>query len=85
MVANVGILGAFYALPLWLPVLTSSFNLVLMPVAYIGFFILQNKKSYLGEATIAGLKGRIWNFVLLLAILVVAAGAVVKLISVFSP
>ncbi len=84
MIANIGILGAFYAMPFWLPVLTSSFNLVMMPVAYIGFFILQNKKSYLGEGINKGIKGRIWNILLVLAILVVAAGAVVKIISVFS-
>jgi len=82
MIANVGILGAFYALPLWLPVLTSSFNLVM--VAYIGFFILQNKRGYLGDGINRGLKGQIWNMLLILAILVVAAGAVVKIISVFS-
>lgn len=83
MVANIGILGAFYAMPFWLPVLTSSFNLVMMPVAYIGFFILQNKKSFLGEAVNQGTKGALWNMVLMIAILVVAAGAVVKIISLF--
>ncbi|NOR14705.1 MAG: hypothetical protein GQ544_03270 [Candidatus Aminicenantes bacterium] len=83
MVANIGILGAFYAMPFWLPVLTSSFNLIMMPVAYIGFFILQNKKSYLGEAVNRGKKGALWNAVLLIAILVVAVGAVVKVISLF--
>jgi manganese transport protein len=81
MIANVGILGAFYAMPFWLPVLTSSFNLVMMPVAYIGFFVLQNKKSYLGEGINKGTKGQIWNLLLLLAALVVAAGAVVKILS----
>lgn len=81
MVANIGILGAFYAMPFWLPVLTSSFNLVMMPVAYIGFFILQNKKSYLGGDVVRGIRGSAWNFLLILAILVVAAGAVIKLMS----
>jgi manganese transport protein len=81
MVANIGIIGAFYKTPLWLPVLTSSFNLIMMPVAYIGFFILQNKKSYLGDDVNRGIKGWIWNALLLLAVLVVAAGAVAKLLS----
>lgn len=82
MLANIGILGAFYSMPLWLPVIASSFNLVMMPVAYICFFILQNKKSYLGEQVNRGLKGTIWNVILVLAILVVAAGAVIKVLSV---
>lgn len=80
-IANIGILGAFYAMPIWLPVLTSSFNLVMMPVAYIGFFILQNKKSYMGDDIIRGKKRMAWNLVLILAILVVAAGAIVKILS----
>jgi Mn2+/Fe2+ NRAMP family transporter len=82
MIANIGILGAFFAMPFWLPVLVSSFNLVMMPVAYIGFFILQNKKNYLGLEVNRGTKGLLWNAVLILAILVVAAGAVVKILSV---
>ena len=81
MVANIGIIGAFYAMPFWLPVLTSSFNLVMMPVAYIGFFLLQNKKSYLGKDIVRGRKGLVWNAFLILAILVVAAGAVMKILS----
>jgi Mn2+/Fe2+ NRAMP family transporter len=82
MVANVGIIGAFTAMPLWLPVLTSSFNLVMMPIAYLCFFILQNKKSYLGEEVNSGFKGTIWNIILALAIVVVTAGAVVKILTV---
>jgi manganese transport protein len=82
MLANIGILGAFYSMPFWLPVITSSFNLVMMPVAYICFFVLQNKRSYLGDEVNKGIKGGVWNMILILAILVVAAGAVVKILSV---
>ena len=81
MIANIGILGAFFSMPLWLPVLVSSFNLIMMPVAYIGFFILQNKKSYLGMDVSRGLRGVIWNVLLIVAILIVAAGAVIKILS----
>ncbi|MBD3414680.1 MAG: hypothetical protein GF421_09660 [Candidatus Aminicenantes bacterium] len=81
MLANIGIIGAFYSMPFWLPVLTSSFNLVMMPVAYVCFFILQNKKSYLGDKVNQGIKGFLWNAVLILAILAVAAGAAVKIAS----
>ncbi len=83
MIANIGILGAFYPMPVWLPVVTSSFALVVMPIAYIGFFILQNKRGYLGDDVNRGLKGAVWNILLLVAILVVAAGAVVKILSLF--
>ena len=83
MLANIGIIGAFYQMPFWLPVLVSSFNLLMMPVAYLCFFLLQNSKSYLGAEVSRGLKGSVWNVALVLAILVVAAGAVVKVLSIF--
>jgi hypothetical protein len=83
MVANVGILGAFYKMPLWLPVLTSSFNLIMMPIAYICFFILQNNKSYLGEDVNKGLKGSIWNTLMIISIIIVAIGATLKILSMF--
>jgi hypothetical protein len=81
MVANIGILGAFYKMPFWLPVLTSSFNLLMMPVAYACFLILQNRRSYLGDEVSRGPKGWFWNALLALAVLFVAAGAVAKLLS----
>jgi len=82
MVANVGIIGAFYQMPLWLPVITSSFNLVMMPIAYICFFILQNSKSYLGNEVNKGVKGAIWNILMIFAIIVVSIGAIIKILSV---
>ncbi len=81
MVANIGILGAFYPMPLWLPVLTSSFTLIVLPLAYVGFFILQNKRDYLGNDVVEGAKGTVWNTLLLLAVLITVAGAVAKLLS----
>ena len=83
MVANIGILGAFYNMPIWLPVLTSSFNLIMMPIAYICFFILQNSKSYLGEEVNKGVKGAIWNALMIGAIIIVAIGATLKILSMF--
>jgi hypothetical protein len=54
----------------------------MMPIAYIGFFILQNKKSYLGDEINRRMRGTIWNITLVVAILVVAAGASIKILSV---
>jgi manganese transport protein len=81
MLANIGLLGAFTTVPFWVPVVTSSFNLLMMPVTYFCFFVLQNKKSYLGQEVNKGLKGAVWNILLILAILVVAAGAAAKILS----
>ena len=83
MLANIGALGTFAALPFWVPVAASSLNLVMIPAAYLGFFLLHNSKSYLGEDVVRGPKGALWNALLIVAILVVAAGAVAKILSFF--
>ena len=83
MLANIGALGAFAALPFWIPVLASSLNLIMIPAAYLGFFLLHNMKTYLGEDVARGPKAALWNALLILAILVVAAGAVAKILSFF--
>ena len=83
MVANIGVLGAFAALPFWVPVVTSSLNLIMIPAAYLGFFLLHNMKSYLGENIVRGPKAALWNAFFIVAILLVAAGAVVKVLSFF--
>lgn len=81
MLANIGIIGAFAKLPFWVPVLTSSFNLLMMPVTYLCFFLLQTKRCYLGEDAVRrGWKAWIWNGLIVAAILVVAAGAAAKLL-----
>ncbi|HOW86868.1 MAG TPA: divalent metal cation transporter [Candidatus Aminicenantes bacterium] len=81
MVANIGILGAFYPVPFWLPVAASSTALIMMPIAYIAFFILQNKRGYLGDDRPRGLKRTAWNALLVVAILVVVVAAAVKIMS----
>jgi len=82
LVANIGVLGAFYAMPFWLPVITSSFNLIMMPIAYLCFFILQNRVNYLGKDVNKGLKGNLWNLAMIIAIVVVSLGALAKILSV---
>jgi hypothetical protein len=72
--ANVGIVGAFMQLPFWVPVATSAFNLIMMPITFICFFILQNRKDYLGDAVNKGFGGYIWNLGMLIAIFINALG-----------
>lgn len=83
LVANIGLLGAFYIMPFWLPVLTSSFNLIMLPIAYACFFILNNRIDYLGKSVNTGARGYVWNFVMLITILIVAMGAWAKIFSIF--
>ena len=72
-----GISGAIWPLvwdgeaKLWLAILTSSFGMMLLPIAYITFFMMMNSKSLLGKEKPRGLSLIVWN--VLMAISVVGA------------
>jgi Mn2+/Fe2+ NRAMP family transporter len=44
----------------WLAVPTNILCGFLLPVAYVGFILLQRNKNYLGEDTPEGARGRLW-------------------------
>ncbi len=73
-----GILGVAYSAPFWLGPLISSFALILLPIAYIGFLILCNKRSYLGEDMPKGNARLAWNVGMLIVVLIAVVGASVK-------
>lgn len=52
----------------WVAVPASAICGVLIPIAYIIFFILHNKKSYLGDDKPIGAKAVAWNVAMLVAI-----------------
>jgi Mn2+/Fe2+ NRAMP family transporter len=62
--------------PLWLPVVTSAICGLLLPIAYIGFFILHNKRAYMGEARPRGVRGLLFNAAMLVAILFLTGNGV---------
>ncbi|MBN1844881.1 MAG: hypothetical protein JW810_04300, partial [Sedimentisphaerales bacterium] len=59
----------------WIAVPTSAICGIMLPIAYIGFFLLNNNKKYLGAATPRGAQALIWNLGMLLAIAVSLASA----------
>jgi len=78
LIPTPGFLGAVLwgQIPLWLPVLTSAICGLLLPIAYIGFFILHNRRDYMGDARPTGLRGLLWNAGPLLAIVFMVANGV---------
>jgi len=58
-------------------IVASAICLTLLPMAYIAFFIMNNKKSYLGKETGSGIKRILLNAILLLAILAATLGSAV--------
>ncbi|MGB2755710.1 MAG: divalent metal cation transporter [Phycisphaerae bacterium] len=60
----------------WIGVPASAISGILLPIAYIAFFILNNRKKYLKEDKPKGGLALAWNIGMLIAIGVVAANAV---------
>lgn len=75
----IGLLGVLVPNPLWLPVLASALAFTMLPIAYLAFLILQNKRSYLGDAVGRGWRRWAFNAVLVLALGLSVVGAAVKL------
>ncbi|MGB6043155.1 MAG: divalent metal cation transporter [Pirellulales bacterium] len=79
LVAGIG--GAFGPF-LWsqasfyLAVPTSVFGLILLPLAYLTFFLLMNQKSYLGENAPSGLRRLVWNLLMAVSVSVATIGSV---------
>lgn len=79
LVPAVGFLGVVTTTPMWLPVAASAICLTMLPIAYIMFFVLNNKRSYIGDAVGHGWKRAVFNFILLVAIAMATVGAAIKL------
>lgn len=79
LVPAIGILGVVTSTPLWMPVAASAICLTMLPIAYVVFFIMNNKRSYIGEAVGHGWRRFLLNVVLLVAIAMATIGAAIKL------
>jgi hypothetical protein len=66
---SIGLLGVVTKLPFWFPVAASALCFALLPIAYLTFLIMNNKRSYIGDAV-----GRGWRRVAFNAVLVIALG-----------
>ena len=75
----VGALGVAWKLPFGIAVSASSLCVIFLPIAYICFLVLHNKRSFMGEAMPRGGKRAFWNTGMAVAIAVVTTAAVVKL------
>ncbi len=71
----IGVLGIVVNLPLWFPVLASAVCFTMLPIAYLIFFLLNNKRSYIGDAVGAGWKRVALNVVLVAALVFACFGS----------
>lgn len=77
-----GVFGALWPViwdgpaKLWLAILASSFGMMLLPIAYITFFMLLNSKSVMGEERPEGASRLTWNVLMGISVVgaLIAAG-----------
>lgn len=68
----------------WVAIPSSAICGLLMPIAYVGFFILNNSEKYLGEDKPRGTKAVVWNIAMLVAIIVSVTSVCYYLYSILS-
>ena len=65
----------------WVAIPTSAICGLMLPIAFIAFFILNNSKRYLGENKPTGVKALVWNIAMLISIGATVASIVYYLVS----
>jgi Mn2+/Fe2+ NRAMP family transporter len=75
----IGLLGVVTTTPLWLPVAASAIAFTMLPIAYLTFLIMNNRRSYLGDAVGHGWKRAAFNVVLCIALLMSIIGAAIQI------
>ncbi len=79
LVPAVGIVGVVFNIGnvIWFPIVASAFCFILLPIAYVIFLILNNKRSYIGGAVGSGAGRVVFNVLLVIALAVATVGSVI--------
>ena len=75
MAPAIGLFGVVFKLPFWFPVAASALCFTMLPIAYLTFLIMNNKRSYIGDAVGKGLGRVLFNAILCAALLVATIGS----------
>jgi len=76
---TIGILGVVTKLPFWFPVAASAICFAMLPIAYLAFLIMNNKRSYIGDAVGKGLRRVLWNAILVVALAMATIGSIIQI------
>jgi len=79
LVPVVGLSGVVTSTPLWLPVVASAVCFTMLPIAYLTFLLMNNKRSYLGDAVGRGWRRAVFNAVLVVALAMSVIGAGIQI------
>ncbi|OHB66315.1 MAG: hypothetical protein A2V70_03600 [Planctomycetes bacterium RBG_13_63_9] len=75
---TIGILGVITKLPFWFPVAASAVCFAMLPIAYVLFLIMNNRRSYIGDAVGGGFGRVVFNLLLVIALAMATVGSVIK-------
>jgi len=75
----VGILGVVTKLPFWFPVAASAVCFAMLPIAYLIFYLLNNKEKYLGEGMMKWPKREFFNVFLIIALFMSVVGSIIQI------
>jgi len=75
----IGLLGVVAKLPFWFPVAASAVCFAMLPVAYLIFYLLNNKESYLGDGMMKWPRREFFNIVLVIALVMSVIGSVIQI------
>jgi Mn2+/Fe2+ NRAMP family transporter len=75
----IGILGVVADLPFWFPVAASAVCFAMLPIAYLTFLIMNNKRSYIGDAVGKGFSRMLFNFILVVALCMATIGSIIQI------
>jgi Mn2+/Fe2+ NRAMP family transporter len=75
----IGLLGVVAKLPFWFPVAASAVCFAMLPIAYLAFLIMNNKRSYIGDAVGSGTKRVVFNAILVVALLMATIGSIIQI------
>jgi hypothetical protein len=77
LAAATGILGPFlwHRAAFWLAIPTSVFAFILLPIAYLTFFLMMNKRTLLGTEMPVGPRRVVWNVSMGLVVLLFSLGS----------
>ncbi len=76
---TIGFFGVIAKLPFWFPVVASAICFTMLPIAYLTFLIMNNRRSYIGDAVGKGFKRVVVNTILVIALAVSTVGSVIKI------
>lgn len=79
LVPAIGILGVIATLPIWFPVAASAVCFTMLPIAYLTFLIMNNKRGYIGDAVGSGFSRLLFNIILVVALALATIGSAIKI------